>query len=67
MVPEAPQSPGDLIGNEVSEPESDFLTLYQRGHSPVATWPLGSTVCEMSWMATRVWGAVPFLLMVLIT
>ena len=47
-VPEAPQSPPDLIGDEVSEPESDFLTPYQRGRSPAATRPLGSTVYETS-------------------
>ena len=26
----------------------------------MVTWPLGSTVCEMSQMATGVWGTVPF-------
>ena len=37
------------------------LTLSQRGCSPVATWPLGSTICEASQMATRVWGAASHL------
>ena len=66
-VPEAQQSPPDLIGDEVSEPESELSDSVPEGCSPAATWPLGSIVCEMSWMATRVWGAVSFLLMVLIT
>ena len=35
-------------------------TLSQRGRSPAVTWPLGSTVCEMSQMATGVWGTVPY-------
>ena len=26
----------------------------------MVTWPLGSTVCEMSQTATRVWGTVPY-------
>ena len=33
-------------------------TLSQRGCSPMVTWPLGSTVCETSQMATGVWGTV---------
>ena len=48
MVPEAPQSPPDLIGEEVSEPESEFSDSVPEGSSPVATWPLGSTVYETS-------------------
>ena len=66
MVLKAPQSPPELIGEEVSEPESEFSPC-QRGHSPAATRPLGSTIYETSWLATRVWGAVSFLLMVSIT
>ena len=42
-VPEATQSPPDLIGDDW-----DFLTPYQRGHSPAVTQPLGSTVYETS-------------------
>ena len=48
MVPEATQSPPDLIEDEVSEPESEFSDSDQRGRSPVATRPLGSTVYETS-------------------
>ena len=47
-VPEATQSPPDLIEDEVSEPESEFLTLNQREHSSMATLPLGLTVYETS-------------------
>ena len=31
MVPEAPQSPPDLIGEEVSEPESEFSDSVSEG------------------------------------
>ena len=48
MVPEAPQSPPDLIEDEVSGTDLAGPTLTQRGHSSMATWPLGSTVYEMS-------------------
>ena len=48
-VPEATQSPLDLIEDEVSEPESEFSEC-----SSVATQPLGSTVYETLYMATRV-------------
>ena len=48
MVPEATQSPPDLIEDEVSEPESEYLTPSQRERSSVATQPLGSTVYETS-------------------
>ena len=44
-VPRATQSPLDLIEDEVSDPESS-LTLNQRGHGPMATRPLESTVYE---------------------
>ena len=36
------------------------LTQSQRGHSPVATQLLGSTICETSQMATQVWGAASY-------
>ena len=48
MVPEATQSPLDLIEDEVSEPESELLTLNQRERSSMATRPLGLTVYETS-------------------
>ena len=43
MVPEAPQSPPDLIEDEVSGTD-----LAQRGRSPVATRPLGLTIYKTS-------------------
>ena len=48
-VPEATQSPPDLIEDEVSEPESAFS-------DSVVPWLLGlwDQVYEMLWMATRV-------------
>ena len=48
MVPEATQSPLDLIEDEVSEPELACLTLNQRERSSVATRPLGLTVYKTS-------------------
>ena len=47
-VPKAPKSPSDLIGEEVSEPESEFFDSVPEGMSPMATWPLGSTIYETS-------------------
>ena len=35
-------------------------TLSLRGRSPMVTWPLGSTVCEVLQMATGVWDTVPY-------
>ena len=48
MVPEALQSPPDLIGEEVSEPESEFSDSVPEGTCPTATRPLGLTVYETS-------------------
>ena len=48
-VPEAAQSPPDLIEDEVSEPESECsVTLNQRERSSAATRSLGSTVYKTS-------------------
>ena len=47
-VPKATQSPPDLIGEEVSEPESEFSDSVPEGRSPAATRPLGSTVYKRS-------------------
>ena len=48
----APESPPDQIENEVSDLEQTCLTQSQSGCSPVATQPWGSTICNMSQMAT---------------
>ena len=47
-VPEAPQSPPDLIRRRSLSLSRNFLTPCQRGRSPVATRPLGSTIYETS-------------------
>ena len=47
-----PESPPDKIEDEVSDLKPDLSDSEQRGHSPVATWPLRLTICEMSQMAT---------------
>ena len=47
-VPKATKSPLDLIEDEGSEPESEFLTPNQMERSSVATWHLGLTVYETS-------------------
>ena len=51
MMSRAPESPPDQLGDEVSELELG-MSESQRRHSPMVTQPLGSTVCEMSQMAT---------------
>ena len=45
MVPEATQSPPGMRSLSLSQ---NFLTPYQRGHSPAVTQPLGLTVYETS-------------------
>ena len=45
-MPEATQSPPDLIEDEVLNLSQHCLTLNQRERSSVATRPLGSTVYE---------------------
>ena len=48
----ASESPPYQIENEVSDLDQTCLTQSRRGHSPVATRPQGSTICETSQMAT---------------
>ena len=48
----APESPPDQIEDEVSDLEPDLSDSKPEGHGPMATWPLGSTICETSQMAT---------------
>ena len=48
----APESPPDQIEDEISDLEPDLSDSEPVGHSPVATWPLGLTICEMSQMVT---------------
>ena len=60
MMSRAPESPPDQPGDEVSDLESGMSDSESEGRSPVFTWPRGSTVCEMSQMATWVWGTIPY-------
>ena len=55
-----PESPPDQLEDEVSDLESG-MSDSESGRSPMVTWPLGSTVCETSQMATGVWEAFPYL------
>ena len=48
----APESPPDQIEDEISDLEPDLSDSEPEGHCPMATRPLGLTICEMSQMAT---------------